>query len=99
MGMAGRKSEYKELQIVSYYAELAPKAFAFVTECFEKGNQADKKWAMEWLRGGLIKMIPQIQKIGGDEDNQIPIPITLLNGATQNGLRGDDSTPQNPPAS
>ena len=83
MGLPGRKSAFEEIEIAKRYADLAPKAFGFVLDCLENGDKIDKKWAADWLKNGYIKMIPQITKVSGNEDDQTPIPISLLGGATQ----------------
>lgn len=73
--MAGRKSKFEEVQIAQRYTDLSVKAFQFLTECLNGKNKANKKWAVEQLSKGFVKMIPQVNKIGGDPDNQTPIPI------------------------
>lgn len=71
----GRKSKFEELQIIERYAELSGPAFAFIKECFESNVKSDKMWAVEQLTKGFSRMIPQKIGLGGDPDNQTPIPI------------------------
>lgn len=71
----GRKSKYEEIAIAQRYSDLSEKAFVFLTECLNGRNKKEKMWAVEQLSKGLVKMIPQVQQIGGDPNNQTPIPI------------------------
>lgn len=80
MAKTGRKSKAEELNIVERYAALSDKFFGVLSDFLENGTKADQKWAIEQLSKAYPRMIPQ--KIGGDESNQTPIPISILNGAT-----------------
>ena len=93
---AGRKSVGKEKAVIEWYVGSLPKAFGVVDEMLESKNKKDRLWAVDWLKTGLVKMIPQIQKIGGDKDNDTPIPISLLQGATQN-VSTDNSPKEDTP--
>lgn len=73
--MAGRLSKFDEVKIAQRYSDLSDKAFVFLGACLDGKNKKDKKWAIEQLSKGFVKMIPQVQKIGGDEENLTPIPI------------------------
>src|ERR1044071_7111503 len=79
--MAGRKSKYEELAIAQRYADLSVKAFEVLKDNLENGNKADKKWAVEQLSKGFVKMIPQ-EITGKDGKDLIPQPI--LSGLTSN---------------
>jgi hypothetical protein len=88
----GRKSLGQELALIDRYKALAPKAFEIVNQMLD-GNKKDKLWAMDWLKTGLVKMIPQ--KIGGDPENPvvfIPIELTKKNGITPTTLSPNSST-------
>lgn len=71
----GRKSLKEELQITRRYADLSAKAFKLITKKLESGDKTEENFALDWLKGGFAKMIPQVQKIGGDENNKTPIPL------------------------
>jgi hypothetical protein len=71
----GRKPKSVEINIIRYYEDLLPKVFIEVRKMIETGNKKEKLWAMEWIKTGLVKMIPQINKISGNADDQTPIPI------------------------
>lgn len=72
---SGRKPKSVEVHITEFYTALMPEAFEFAQTMLRSKNKKDKLWAMDWLKTGLVKMIPQVNKIGGDPDNQTPIPI------------------------
>lgn len=92
--MAGRKNFGIELRIEQRYADLAEPAFKFIKECLESDNKADKKWAYEQLNKGFARMIPQIQKISGDENNNTPIPVTILKDVRSDQSSIQDTEPQ-----
>lgn len=71
---SGRKTIREEFAIKQRYADLTEPAFKFIKECFEIGEVADKKWAVEQLNKGFVKMIPQA--IEGSEDG-VPIIIKI----------------------
>lgn len=71
----GRKSLTEELQITRRYAQLSAKAFKLITKKLASNDKSEQNFALDWLKGGFAKMIPQVNKIGGDPDNQTPIPI------------------------
>lgn len=75
MQKLGRKSKYEEGQIAQRYSDLSEKAFAFLNECLDGKNKKDKMWAVEQLGKGLVKMIPQVQKLSGNENDRTPIPL------------------------
>ena len=76
-----RKSLKEELRVVRYMAELEPKFFAVLKAALDGKDALDKRWAVEQLSKLYAKAVPQ--KIGGDPNNQTPIPISILQGATQ----------------
>lgn len=80
MTKRGRKSKAQELQIVQYMAELQPDVFAVIKDALQ-GEKSDRRWAAEQMMKLYQKGVPQI--IGGDPNNQTPIPISILQGATQ----------------
>ena len=96
---SGRQPVKKEYAVIRYYEALLPKIFTEVRKNLESPNKENKRWAMEWLKTGVVKLLPQIQKIGGDPDNQTPIPVSILKGVTQNvsadhSNHQDTETPQ-----
>ncbi len=95
-GNSGRQTKLKENQVIRYYETLLPKVFIEVRDNLESKNKRDRRWAMEWLKTGIVKMIPQVSKIGGDKENDTPISISLLNGASQN-VPSNNSTSQDSP--
>ena len=70
----GRKTFREEFQIKQRYADLAEPFFKFLKTMFEEGSIADKKWAVEQLGKGYVKMIPQTLE-GGDENNPLQLII------------------------
>lgn len=73
--LGGRKTKGQELALVEWYESVLPNVFSIVKEKLNSPEEKDKLWAMEWLKTGIVKMIPQ--KIGGDENNKNPIPILV----------------------
>lgn len=72
---SGRSTRGQELALIEWYKQVLPQAFGIAEEMLKSKSKADRLWAMEWLKTGIVKMIPQVQKIGGDENNQTPIAI------------------------
>ncbi len=72
-GRSGRKTKGHELALVEWYESVLPKVFSEVKVMLESKVKKDRLWAMDWLKTGLVKMIPQ--RIGGDPDNRTPIPL------------------------
>lgn len=89
--MAGRKTLTEELQITRRYAQLSDKAFKLITKKLESSEKSEQNFALDWLKGGFAKMIPQ--KIGGDPDNRTPIPISniFVNAVQNNHSNAKDS--------
>ena len=81
----GRKKLKDEIAVIKYYEAMLPKVFKLVREKLETGTKKDKEWAADWVKTGIVKMIPQIQKIGGDKDNKTSIAITGINYIIPNG--------------
>lgn len=77
--MAGRKSLREEIQITRRYADLSETAFKLINKKLNSKVLAEQNFALDWLKGGFARMIPQ--KIGGDPDNQTPIPIMSITNA------------------
>jgi hypothetical protein len=69
----GRKKLRDEIALIKYYESVLPKVFSVVSKKLNSESKKDQLWAMEWLKTGIVKMIPQ--KIGGDPDNRTPIPL------------------------
>lgn len=82
--MAGRKSKAEELQIVDRYAALSEPFFDILQKALLGKNKREQHWAVEQLSKGFIKMIPQVQKIGGDNDNPIPILVKFIDDKPEN---------------
>lgn len=76
MKQRGRKSLKEELNIVQYMAELQPKVFAVINEALKSEVKSDRQWAVEQMSKLYAKAVPQ--KMGWDENNKTPIPVTLL---------------------
>lgn len=85
----GRKSFKEEMGVLERFNQLSPKVFAYVNECLDSKSKADKRWALEWLKTGFTKMIPQ--KLTGDKDN--PIYVTPIYGG--NSVSKHDSDTKN----
>ena len=66
---SGRKGYGEELQIKQRYADLSEKAFAVLSEMLDSNDKNDKKWAVEQLGKGLVKMVPQV--VAGDKENPL----------------------------
>lgn len=79
---SGRKTRGEELALVEWYESVLPKVFTEVKVMLESKTKKDKLWAMEWLKSGLVKMIPQ--KIGGDKDNPVEVLVKFINGNEDN---------------
>jgi len=93
----GRLPLRVEVSVYNSFLELTPKVFKVVQEAL-KGNKTDKRWAADWAKGGLVKMIPQI--IGGDPDNPLffmPSDLIVKNEIT--ATTDKDSIPPSPEAS
>lgn len=71
----GRKSLSDELKITRRYSDLSAKAFKLITKKLDSNDKAEQNFALDWLKGGFARMIPQ--KFGGDPDNTTPIPIYM----------------------
>jgi len=89
----GRKPIQKELDLVRMYEGLAPRAFEIISEALHSKTKADRRWAMDWLKSGLVKLLPQVTKVGGDENNRTPIPISniFMNAVQDNHSHEKDS--------
>ncbi len=74
--LGGRKTKGNELALVQWYESVLPEAFKIAKDMLLSQNKTDKLWAMEWLKTGIVKMIPQ--KIGGDKDNPIPVLVKFM---------------------
>lgn len=86
---SGRATKGQELALVEWYKSVLPEVFSIVSEKLKSKKEKDKLWAMEWLKTGIVKMIPQ--KLSGDEDNKTPIPILVkfINGQSENNRDTD----------
>lgn len=87
--MAGRKSLKEELRVVKYMAELEPRFFKVLEDSLKSPQLGDRQWAVEQLAKLYAKAVPQ--KIGGDPNNETPITISLLGGATQHVHRNNST--------
>ena len=67
----GRKTYGEDMQIKERYCELTEPFFKVLKKFLASDNKADKKWAVEQLNRGFVKMIPQV--LAGDKDNPIVI--------------------------
>ncbi len=85
----GRKPKSVEVNITRYYEDCLPKVFIKVKEMLESKIKKDRLWAIEWLKSGLVKMIPQ--KIGGDKNN----PIEFRPIYDGHSLQRHNGNPQN----
>lgn len=72
---SGRSTKGHELALVAWYESVLPGVFGEVKKMLASKKKKDRLWALEWLKTGVVKMIPQVSKIGGDENNKIPIAI------------------------
>lgn len=88
MAKAGRKSYFEELNIAQRYADLTPKAFAVLNEMLDSEDKSDRKWAVEQLQKGIVKMIPQDITSGGEV---LPTPIISLDAICRNNSVKEDS--------
>lgn len=84
----GRKPLAREMAIIKYYEDLLPEAFLIAKDMLKSETKTDRLWAMDWLKSGFAKMIPQ--KIAGDPDNRTPIPLL-------HALRNNDSDKKDSP--
>ena len=75
--MAGRKSLKEELGVLERFSQLSPKVFGYLERCLASGIKEDERWAMDWLKTGFAKMIPQ--KLEGDKDNPLYIKTIIIN--------------------
>lgn len=69
MGMPGRKGWKEELNIAQRYSDLSEPFFEVLKEALASEDKAEKKWAVEQLSKGFVKMIPQ--QVGGDPNNPL----------------------------
>jgi len=69
MAVTGRKSLNEELGVFRRFEQLTPKVFALVEKMLDSKKKEDQLWALDWLKNGYAKLIPQI--IQGDPDNPI----------------------------
>lgn len=83
MVKTGRKSKAEELKIVDRYAALSEEFFNVLNEHLQSKSKKDRRWAVEQLSKGFVKMIPQVSQLGGDPNNNTPIPI--YNAKSVNG--------------
>ena len=81
----GRKTKPVEVSIVRYYEDLLPKVFIEVRNMLETGTKKQKLWAMEYLKTGFVKLIPQ--KVGGDKDNPFQFK-QIYGGQSRKQLQG-----------
>jgi hypothetical protein len=72
---SGRTTRGQELALVTWYESVLPEVFGEVKKMITSKKKSDRLWALEWLKTGVVKMIPQVSKIGGDENNRTPIPL------------------------
>jgi hypothetical protein len=68
-GRSGRKPKGQDLAVSKWYEDILPAVFGEVKIMLESKVKSDRLWAIDWLKAGLVKLIPQ--KIGGDKDNPI----------------------------
>jgi hypothetical protein len=73
----GRKSLREELEITRRYADLSAKAFKLIKKKLDSDDKAEQNFALDWLKGGFARMIPQKTQLGGDPDNDTPVPIYM----------------------
>lgn len=83
---SGRKTRGEELALVEWYESVLPKVFSEVKGMLESKVKKDKLWAMDWLKTGLVKMIPQ--KIAGDTKNPVEVLVKFINGNEDNRNSG-----------
>jgi predicted nucleic acid-binding protein len=88
MGVRGPKGYGEELRIKQRYSDLSEKAFKFLAECLDGEDKIDKKWAVEQLSKGLVKMIPQDLTTNGEK-----ITMQIINYADNH-----DTAPIQPPS-
>jgi hypothetical protein len=88
---SGRATKGQELALVEWYKSVLPEVFSIVSTKLKSNKEADKLWAMEWLKTGIVKMIPQ--KIGGDPDNRTPIPILGMTNVPNNNSHQENTKP------
>jgi len=78
----GRKTLTDELQITRRYADLSEKAFKLIKKKLESEEKSEQNFALDWLKGGFAKMIPQ--KIGGDKENPVEVLVRFIDGHPEN---------------
>ena len=78
---SGRQPLRVEIGVLDRLAKLTPKAFSLIQKRLDSEDTADQEYALDWLKPLIGKSIPQI--IGGDPNNNTPIPISILQAATQ----------------
>lgn len=81
-GKSGRKTKGQELALVEWYESVLPTVFGIVKDKLGSERETDKLWAMEWLKAGIVKMIPQ--KLAGDKDNPVEVLVKFINGNQDN---------------
>lgn len=87
----GRKSFKEELQITRRYADLTPKAFRLILKKLEGADKTEQNFALNWLKGGFEKMIPQTLK--GDKDNPLQV-IPIYAGISKHDSDKKDIQPK-----
>lgn len=74
---SGRKSLKEELDVLRRFEQLSPKVFGYISECLDSDIKEDKRWAMDWLKTGFAKLLPQTVK--GDDDSPLVIKTIIIN--------------------
>lgn len=84
--MAGRKTLREELEITRRYSDLSAKAFKLITKKLDSAEKSEQNFALDWLKGGFAKMIPQT--IAGDKKNPVEVLVKFINGQEDNRNSG-----------
>ena len=83
----GRPSRASELRTISYYRRITPKVFKYLNFCFKSKDEQRKKWACNYLRGGIEKTLPQItQEITQKQPLSDTKILQLIQGTTTEKL-------------
>lgn len=86
----GRKSLSEELKITRRYSDLTPKAFKLIDKKLKSTDTSEQNFALNWLKGGFEKMIPQTLK--GDKDNPLQV-IPIYAGLSKHQRNEEDIQP------
>lgn len=103
----GRKSLKDELEITRRYADLTEPAFRLISQKLASDNREDQNFALDWLKGGFTKMIPQqvtganggpiqVQMLTAEQEqalNQLTLPNVNTSSTGQSNQGDDSGTP------